>query len=221
MNKVVYVLLVVSISLNIYLGLGEQRKEVVTVSSDKVVKESDNDNSHSYIETINDLEEKNNLLKKELASLKKLSLVAEEAINESAEEEVIEHSEIATVERLTPEQEKSFYEEYKEKKASTVQKYKNEGVDPVWSAESEAQIAKLISDSNFASEFSLNGINCKTTMCRIAVSPYIENDGAKVSAMMNISQALYTSDRFKGYVSTSKHLDENNEVEIILYPQDD
>ncbi|MHC9509762.1 hypothetical protein [Kangiella sp. M94] len=221
MNKVVYVLLVVSIILNIYLGLGEQRKEVVAVSSEKVVKEHDNDNYHSYIETINDLEEQNKLLKQELASLKKLSLVAEGAINESAEEEVIEHSETATVERLTPEQEKSFYEEYKEKKASTLQQYKNEGVDPIWSAESESHIAKLISDSNFASEFSLNGVSCKTTMCRISVTPYIENDGAKVAAMMNISQALYTSERFKGYVSTSKHLDDSNAVEIIFYPQTD
>ncbi len=106
--------------------------------------------------------------------------------------------------------------EYERKDQIKITQFKKEDINLNWANESESEIVNSI--TGYTSEYSLHGVLCKTTMCKITIKTFQNNEVGRLSALMNISLLAYNSERFYDYQSRSIHNKETGELDIYFYP---
>lgn len=114
-----------------------------------------------------------------------------------------------------------LYEDIEQKNQAKVNQYQAEEFDPGWAYDSEEHLSDMITNSDLISEFSLHGISCKSSMCKLAITPYKNTDQEAVSILMGISMLAFDSPRFKDYHTRSIPNDETGELDIYFYPADE
>ncbi len=121
----------------------------------------------------------------------------------------------------SPQKEAYTYEDIDQKNLAKAKQYQAEEVNPGWAYDSEEHITDMITSSDLISEFSLQGVSCKTSMCKLTVTPYKDSDQEAVSILMGISMLAFDSDRFKDYHTRSIPNDETGELDIYFYPAEE
>jgi hypothetical protein len=97
--------------------------------------------------------------------------------------------------------------------------FNKEDVNLKWASESEAEIVNRI--TGYTSEYSLHNVLCKTTMCKITIKTFKDNEVGRLSALMNISLLAFSSEHFYDYQSRSIHNKETGELDIYFYPAEE
>jgi len=102
-----------------------------------------------------------------------------------------------------------------------IETFKEQAIDGDWSYKAQEELAAIINNSELLSEMSFNGVECKTTICRMSVTPLHEGTGHKINAFFSISSALRETDYSK-YSTMSDNMRDSKEVHIyIVRPQED
>lgn len=109
--------------------------------------------------------------------------------------------------------------EYLEKSQLKIKKFEKENTNLKWANEAESEIVSLITGNT--SEFSLHSVQCKTTMCKITVNTFYDNEVGRLSALMNITLLSFYSERFDNYQSRSIYNKGTGELDIYFYPAEE
>lgn len=109
--------------------------------------------------------------------------------------------------------------EYLEKNQLKITQFESENIDLKWASEAESEIVSLI--TGYTSEYSLHSVQCKTSMCKITVNTFNDNEVGRLSALMNITLLAFYSERFDNYQSRSIYNKETGELDIYFYPAEE
>lgn len=212
--KVFYILLLLSsLILNGYL-ISNQSKNKVDRDLQQKTEESISSNINLEVnDEVARLQSKLTQAEIELERLKRLSEETSPQLYDS-----LVKSKSNLVEQNTNQY---LYKDIKEKNQTQKMKYQAEEVDPGWAYDSEEHISSMITNSDLISEFSFHGVSCKTSMCKLTVTPYKDSDQQAVSILMGISMLAFDSDRFRDYHTRSVPNDETGELDIYFYPVDE
>lgn len=121
----------------------------------------------------------------------------------------------------SPQKEVYTYEDIDQKDLAKAKLYQAEEVDPGWAYDSEEHISSMITNSDLISEFSFNGVSCKTSMCKLTITPYKDTDQEAISILMGISILAFDSPRFRDYHTRSVPNENTGELDIYFYPAEE
>ncbi|MCW9028797.1 MAG: hypothetical protein OQJ80_07690 [Kangiella sp.] len=215
--KIVYIaLLLSSLTLNGFLLLGQSE-----VEPDEYLNASSQSNIDESSQT-----EKSDL-KNEIARLKnRLALAEKEAETlgyESVQEDDNPESTLVNSNENLKSHNKEVYpyEDIDQKNLAKAKQYQAEEVNPGWAYDSEEDITSMITSSDLISEFSLQGVSCKTSMCKLTITPYKDTDQEAISILMGISILAFDSPRFRDYHTRSIPNENTGELDIYFYPAEE
>ncbi|WP_223670843.1 hypothetical protein [Kangiella shandongensis] len=227
MNKLLVPLLVASVVGNAYLLFdhsGQPQKPEVKQSEGQSavaevveIKPADN---HSETDTIiQDLNEKLLQSRSLVESLKKKNQELESKIASLEEDRTtVDNSpeEVASNDKPKKSKGEKTVEELKEDQNRRIALFENEAVNQEWAYPTQDDLNDVISDSELLARMSVNEVTCKTSSCRVSVTPLQEGVGARIGAYFEFSQMLREDEQFKDYLSSSHHDDESNNVYIYI-----
>lgn len=212
--KIVYIILLLSsLALNGFLLLGQSE-----VEPDESLKASSLSNIGESSQTeLTDLKNEIARLQSRLAQAEK-----EASDSDSNSEHTGNEAEVTQVVSnkglVKPQKDEYSYEDIEQKNQAKVNQYQTEAIDPYWAYDSEEQLVGMITDSDLISEFSLQEVSCKTSMCKLTITPYKNTEQEAISILMGISVLAFDSPKFKDYHTRSIPNDDTGELDIYFYP---
>lgn len=216
MKFIYIVLLLASLALNGYLVFNTSNSDAdnnLQEKSQGSFPDNTIDESLEYKSEVSQLKTKLSQAEKEIAHLKNLSKTVSSQSNDALVSSKNNLSESTSDEYL--------YEGVEQKNQVKAKQYQAEGFDPDWAYDSEEHLSDMITNSDLISEFSLHGISCKSSMCKLVITPYKDTDQEAISILMGISMLAFDSPRFKDYHARSIPNDETGELDIYFYPADE
>lgn len=227
MNKLLIPLLVASVAGNAYLLFDQsgqpqkpkvkQSAEQSTVAETVEVKAVDKPSESDTI--IQDLSEKLNQSRSLVESLKKKNQQLENKIaNLEKDRAIADNSSerVASNDKPKKSVDEKTVEELIEQKNRRKALFENETVDQEWAYPTQDDLNDVIGESELLARMSVNEVTCKTSSCRVSVTPLQEGMGAKIGAYFEFSQMLREDEQFKDYLSSSHHDEETNDVYIYI-----
>lgn len=222
MNKVIYVLLGLSLAANGYFLLDKNTQEEKVViketivekqeskqtEEDKVVRSSSSqtsdalDNEQFYLDKIAELENEIALLKQQKSEVSSkptggFSFKTSKAMDKEL------------VEKLNLDMNKPMED------------FENESVDPSWAFQHQDAIYELFNNSDITNQINLKDVTCKTTVCKISMETFDNKQSSKMMAMMDASQILNSNDLLKDFGNRSTMEPDTNNLLMYLYVEDD
>ncbi|PXF63403.1 hypothetical protein [Kangiella spongicola] len=230
MKKILAITLLLSIGLNVYQFLDQKQlnskpktltPSAVETSKPPVAKgaEGDQDKTMQFESQLSELEAKIKNLRAINSSQQARIEELEELVAMNNEHQIASENKSKKTPSIGPSEEEA-------KKAiaernSVIETFKEQAVDGDWSYKAQEELAAIVNNSELLSEMSFNGVECKTTICRMSVTPLHEGTGHKVNAFFSISSALRKTDYTK-YSTMSDNMGDSKEVHIyIVRPQEE
>lgn len=222
MNKVVYVLLGLSLAVNGYFLINKdsqkekivvkevttQKAEVKPEVEEQIIKQEvskeieDINQEQLYLDKIAELESEIALLKQQQADLtSKPSGAITFKTSKAMDKELVE--------KLNLDMNKPMED------------YENQSVDPAWAFKHQDEVYELFANSDITNQLNLKGVTCKTTVCKITLETFDDKQSSKMMAMMDASQLLNTSDLLRDFGNRSTIEQETNEIFMYLYQEDE
>ena len=222
MNKVVYVLLGLSLAVNGYFLVNNnsqkekvivkevttQKAEVKPQVEEKIIKQEvskeskDINQEQLYLDKIAELENEIALLKQQQAdSPAKPSGAITFKTSKAMDKELVE--------KLNLDMNKP------------AENFENESVDPAWAFKHQDEVYELFSNSDITNQLNLKDVTCKTTVCKVTLETFDDKQSSKMMAMMDASQLLNTSELLRDFGNRSTIEQETNEIFMYLYQQDE
>lgn len=212
--KIVYtVLLLASLALNAYLFLGQSDAEPeASLKDNSVINFADVSRTEK-----SDLESEIARLQSRLAQAEK-----DDSDFDSNSEQKSDKAEVAEVDYNdsleNPKRDEYSYEDIEQKNLAKVNQYQAEEIDPYWAYDSEEHIVSMITDSDLISEFSLQDVSCKTSMCKLTITPHKDTEQEAISILMGISILAFDSPKFRDYHTRSIPNEATDALDIYFYP---
>lgn len=222
MKKILTVGLVLSLAANAYLFFNQNDQSITKVISTPT-KQQTNQNNNQVVgaETTLALEAKITELEKAIAEISAKNKIDQARILEL--EELLEsndgnssftQSTTSGSNNDLPES-KDFKEAIQDRE-SVIEQFKEEKVDPSWAYRVQDDITDMIHESDLLLSMSFNGIECKTTKCRVSITPNEQGMGHKVTAFFDVSSQLRETEYSK-YLTISDNMgDESGEMYVYL-----
>lgn len=222
MNKVVYVLLGLSLAVNGYFLINKdsqkekivvkevttQKAEVKPEVEEQIIKQEvskeieDINQEQLYLDKIAELESEIALLKQQQADLtSKPSGAITFKTSKAMDKELVE--------KLNLDMNKPMED------------YENQSVDPAWAFKHQDEVYELFANSDITNQLNLKDVTCKTTVCKITLETFDDKQSSKMMAMMDASQLLNTSDLLRDFGNRSTIEQETNEIFMYLYQEDE
>lgn len=112
--------------------------------------------------------------------------------------------------------------EMQEQNNAQLDQYENDSINQDWAYQTQRGLSDMISDSDLLSKFSLNEIRCKSTSCRLSVSPLQEGSAGSIGAYFDFIKVLKENEKYSEFKSMSQNDEETGSVNIYLTePKDD
>lgn len=222
MKKILTVALLLSLALNTYL-LFFASSEVVPSQVPNPIKEEQinqniNDQSDGYTFL---LEARLKDLEKAIAEISDKSKADQARIQELenllANKDIAHtNSETKAVSSKVDRLDKEDVRELKEEKKLLIEQFESEKVDPSWAYKVQDDVTDIIHESDLLLSMNFNGIECRTTKCRVSVTPNEQGMGHKITAFFDVSSQLRETE-YSNYVTISDSMgDETDEVYIYI-----
>lgn len=218
MNKVVYVLLGLSLAVNGYflVNSDSQKEKVVVkevntqkaeaeekIEKQEVSKEVENINQEQlYLDKIAELESEIVMLKQQQADPStKPSGAFTFKTSKAMDKELVE--------KLNLDMNKPMED------------FEKESVDPAWAFKHQDEVYELFANSDITNQLNLKDVTCKTTVCKITLETFDDKQSSKMMAMMDASQLMNTSDLLKNFGNRATIEQETNEIFMYLYQEEE
>ncbi|ACV25978.1 hypothetical protein [Kangiella koreensis] len=222
MNKVVYVLLGLSLAANGYFLLNSdsqqekvivkevttQKAEIKQQIEDKAVKQVASEENKGvnqeqlYLDKIAELENEIALLKQQ----------QDESTSKPLGGSIISTSKTMDKELV----EKLRLDENKAK-----ENFKRESVDPAWAFKHQDEVYELFANSDITNEISLKDVTCKATVCKVTMETFDDKHSSKMMAMMDASQLFDSSELLRNLSNQANIVSGTNEIFMYLYQEDE
>lgn len=219
-NKIVWVLLVASLGFNAYFvvkALKGETVEVVQNTGEEVVietkaEEKTASNVKEPIErpsesrALDVIEDENRQLKKKLSELE----------HELSQRSKPKASDV----KFTTSTDSEASKELGRKSKAVMERFEVEAVDYTWSNETQNKLDQLFVESALTSEVQVKGMTCKTTICKVSITPYSgSSQGSLMGAGMDFLKVVRTSEQSSiANMQTVFSLEADSEqVDIFLY----
>lgn len=222
MNKVVYVLLGLSLAVNGYFLVNNnskqekvivkevttQKAEIKQQIEDKAVKQVASEENEGinqeqlYLDKIAELENE-------------IALLKQDAGEEDSLTNKIESVRVSSTRKV----DEKVLEEFNRYNAKEM--FESQAVDPEWAFERQDVIYELITNSELMSQLNVSDVECKTSVCKISLKTFQDKHSAKMIAMMDTSELLRDSKLLSGLSSQSSLKPGTNELFMYLYKEDE
>lgn len=222
MKKILTVGLVLSLAANAYLFFNQNDQSITKVISTPTKEQTNQNNKNQAPESENTLALK--------AKIKELELTVAEisSKNKIDQARILELEELlesndgnssftqsTTIGSNNDLPESKDFKEAIQDRESVIEQFKAEKVDPSWAYKVQDDITDMIHESDLLLSMSFNGIECKTTKCRVSVTPNEQGMGHKVTAFFDVSSQLRETEYSK-YVTISDNMDDES-GEMFIY----
>lgn len=223
MKKILIVGLILSLAANAYLFFYHNNQSMTQVMRTPIKEPTNQDkiNQAAGSENTLALEEKVKELEITVAEISAKNKTDEARIQEL--EELLANKDIAQ-ESSKPMRasnksnmiDKEEVEKLKAEKEDLIEQFEAEKVDPSWAYKVQDDITDMIHESDLLLSMSFNGIECKTTKCRVSITPNEQGMGHKVTAFFDVSSQLRETE-YSEYVTISDNMGgESGELYIYL-----
>lgn len=223
MNKVVYVLLGLSLAANGYFLLNHNAQEGKVVikettvekqggrlsEADQIIQSTSThtndiiENKKFYLDKIAELENELALLKQQNDDDIQLKDNQVESVRVSRTRKVDEKI-LEEFERYNP---KEMFE--------------SQSVDPEWAFEHQDEIYELITNSELMTQLNVSDVKCKTSVCKISLETFQDKHSAKMMAMMDTSELLRKNELLSQLSSQTSLKPGTNELYMYLFKEDE
>lgn len=223
MKKILTIGLILSLAANAYLFFYHNDKNKLQVMSVPTIEQTNQNNN-------NQAPESENILALE-AKIKELEItVAEISAKNKTDQARIQELEAllesnddnssitqsTTIGNINDLPESKDFEKAIQDRESAIEQFEAEKVDPSWAYKVQDDITDIIHDSDLLLSMSFNGIECKTTKCRVSVTPNEQGMGHKITAFFDVSSQLRETE-YSEYVTISDNMgDESGEMYVYL-----
>ncbi|HEY9031913.1 MAG TPA: hypothetical protein VIM93_11175 [Kangiella sp.] len=223
MKKILAVGLILSLTANAYLFIYPKEQSVTQIMSTPT-KEQTNQNKKNQVagtESTSALEAKVSELEKTIAEISEKSKADKSRIQEledllANQDRVQESSKPMRDSSKSNMIDKEEVEKLRAEKESLIEQFEAEKVDPSWAYKVQDDITDMIHESDLLLSMNFNGIECKTTKCRVSITPNEEGMGHKVTAFFDVSSKLRETE-YSEYVTISDNMGgESGELYIYL-----
>ncbi|WP_417446999.1 hypothetical protein [Kangiella sp.] len=102
-----------------------------------------------------------------------------------------------------------------------VESFKNETVDPAWAFKHQDTIYEVITNSDITNQINLKDVTCKTSICKISMETFDNKQSTKVMAMMDASQLLRSNELLNGYGNQTSLEPDTNNIFMYIYVEDE
>lgn len=224
MKKILIVALFLSLLLNSYLFFFSTHEAVSSQVQSPVKEEpvnQDISNQSGGTDNAALLEAKIKELEKTVADISAKSKADQARIKDledllASKDVANKASEPKTVSAKPNKLDKEEVEKMKAEKEDLIEQFEAEKVDPSWAYKVQDDITDMIHESDLLLSMSFNGIECKTTKCRVSITPNEQGMGHKVTAFFDVSSQLRETEYSK-YVTISDNMGgESGELYIYL-----
>lgn len=99
--------------------------------------------------------------------------------------------------------------------------FENELVDPAWAFKHQDAIYEVFTNSGITSQINLKDVTCKTSVCKISMETFDSKQSSKIMAMMDASEILNGSDLLKDFGNRSNIESGTNNLFMYLYVEDE
>ncbi|MBD3652611.1 hypothetical protein [Kangiella sp.] len=99
--------------------------------------------------------------------------------------------------------------------------FENESVDPAWAFKHQDEVYELFANSDITNQLNLKDVTCKTTVCKVTLETFDDKQSSKMMAMMDASQLMNTSDLLKDFGNRATIEQETNQIFMYLYQEDE
>ncbi|AUD78171.1 hypothetical protein CW740_02520 [Kangiella profundi] len=223
MKKILIVGLILSLAANAYLFFNQNDQSITKVISTPTKQQTNqiNNNQVAGAETTLALKAKIKELETTIAEISENRKADKSRIQEL--EDLLANKDIAQ-ESSKPMRassksntiDKEEVEKLRAEKESLIEQFEEEKVDPSWAYKVQDDITDMIHESDLLLNMSFNGIECKTTKCRVSITPNEQGMGHKITAFFDVSSQLRESEYSK-YVTISDNMgDESGEMYVYL-----
>ncbi|GAA4362636.1 hypothetical protein [Kangiella marina] len=229
MSKIIIPLLILSLALNTYLLIGKEKaakyhSEVQSAALESnqtksTVLDTNNINDREKDELIAMLSDKLEKSRSEVSRLQRQvegleSEMSAAKLNQELEpkKDVVENkdeSEQKPYESMT-------IEEMRKQGDAQVARYESDTIDQDWAYKTQRDLAEIVNNSDLLGKVSLNEIDCRSTSCRVSVTPLQQGSGASVGAYFDFLKLLQEDSNYKDFDSISRDNSEDNTVYIYL-----
>lgn len=222
MNKVVYVLLGLSLAANGYFLVNSDSKkekvvvkevttqkaevksqlEEITVEQIRAKEDQGGNQEQLYLDKIAELENKIAMLKQQQADSSSKSTGA-------------------ITFKTSKEMDKELVEKLRLDMNQPKEDFDKESVDPAWAFRRQDEVYDLFANSDITNQLNLKDVTCKTTVCKVTLETFDDKQSSRMMAMMDASQLFDSSDLLKNLSNQATFDEETNEIFMYLYQEDE
>lgn len=222
MKKILTVGLILSLAANAYLFFNQNDQSITKVISTPTKQQTNqiNNNQVAGAETTLALKAKIKELELTVAEISSKNKIDQARILEL--EELLESNDgnssftqSTTIGSNNDLPESKDFKEAIQDRESVIEQFKAEKVDPSWAYKVQDDITDMIHESDLLLSMSFNGIECKTTKCRVSITPNEQGMGHKVTAFFDVSSRLRETE-YSEYVTISDNMDDES-GEMFIY----
>lgn len=226
MNKVIYVLLGLSLAANGYFLFNQNTQEEKVVVKETIVEKQEI--KHPAIDKItqsassntNDSLDKEQFYLDKIAELESELALLKQQNGDDIQSEGFKDNQVESVRvssmRKVDEKILEEFERYNPKEM-----FESQSVDPEWAFEHQDEIYELFTNSELMSQLNVSDVKCKTSVCKISLETFQEKHSAKMMAMMDASELLRKNKLLSGLSSQSSLKPGTNELYMYLYKEDE
>lgn len=221
MNKVVYVLLGLSLAANGYFLINNdaQKEKVIVkdVTSQKAEVKPQVEEKIIKQEVSKDVE---NINQEQLYLDKIAELESEIALLKQQQADLASKPSDAFTFKTSKAMDKELVEKLNLDMNKPMEDFENESVDPAWAFKHQDEVYELFANSDITNQLNLKDVTCKTTVCKVTLETFDDKQSSKMMAMMDASQLMNTSDLLKDFGNRATIEQETNEIFMYLYQED-
>ncbi|AUD78166.1 hypothetical protein CW740_02495 [Kangiella profundi] len=222
MNKVVYVLLGLSLVANGYFLLNnESEKENVVVKEVTKQKAEIKQEVEEQIIKQEAVEENEDLKQEQLYLDKIAELESEIALLKQQQADSSSKSTGAITFKTSKEMDKELVEKLRLDMNQPKEDFDKESVDPAWAFRRQDEVYDLFANSDITNQLNLKDVTCKTTVCKVTLETFDDKQSSRMMAMMDASQLFDSSDLLKNLSNQATFDEETNEIFMYLYQEDE
>lgn len=222
MNKVVYVLLGLSLVANGYFLLNnESEKENVVVKEVTKQKAEIKQEVEEQIIKQEAVEENEDLKQEQLYLDKIAELESEIALLKQQQADSSSKPSGAFTFKTSESLDKELVEKLNLDMNKPMEDFEKESIDPAWAFKHQDEVYELFANSDITNQLNLKDVTCKTTVCKVTLETFDDRQSSKMMAMMDASQLMDTSDLLKNFGNRATIEQETNEIFMYLYQEDE
>lgn len=222
MNKVVYVLLGLSLAANGYFLLNnDSEKENIVVKEVTKQKAEIKQEVEEQIIRQEAVEDNEDLKQEQLYLDKIAKLESEIALLKQHQADSSSKSTGAITFKTSKEMDKELVEKLRLDMNQPKEDFDKESVDPAWAFRRQDEVYDLFANSDITNQLNLKDVTCKTTVCKVTLETFDDKQSNRMMAMMDASQLFDSSDLLKNLSNQATFDEETNEIFMYLYQEDE